>query len=79
MTAATPPCPRHAAWAVATPTLDLAEFPLSQPASLGQPPRTEPTGLDGIDPSDPMAGKLELAEEFRGIGDTEGAIDFLLD
>ncbi|HVK32153.1 MAG TPA: FimV/HubP family polar landmark protein [Burkholderiaceae bacterium] len=30
-----------------------------------------------IDASDPMARKLELAEEFRQIGDTEGARDLL--
>lgn len=30
-----------------------------------------------IDPTDPLARKLELAEEFRQIGDTEGARDLL--
>jgi pilus assembly protein FimV len=30
-----------------------------------------------IDPSDPLSRKLELAEEFRQIGDMEGARDLL--
>jgi pilus assembly protein FimV len=46
--------------------LDFGDFPLpgdSMPATLG----------DG----DPLARKLELAEEFRQIGDLEGARDLL--
>jgi pilus assembly protein FimV len=31
----------------------------------------------GVDPADPLARKLELAEEFRQIGDKEGARDLL--
>ncbi|HET9645670.1 MAG TPA: FimV/HubP family polar landmark protein [Burkholderiaceae bacterium] len=37
---------------------------------------SEGTG-DPEDPSDPLVRKLELAEEFRQIGDTEGARDLL--
>jgi pilus assembly protein FimV len=33
--------------------------------------------LDGDPASDPISRKLELAEEFRQIGDTEGARDLL--
>jgi pilus assembly protein FimV len=40
---------------------------------------TSPGGLDDLeaDGTDPLARKLELAEEFRQIGDTEGARDLL--
>ena len=56
----------------------------------GKPVNTEPAldyssmpaALDGPlevpgDPSDPLVRKLELAEEFRQIGDMEGARDLL--
>jgi pilus assembly protein FimV len=49
------------------PTLDFGDFTLpSQPSVHG-----------GLDDNDPLARKLELAEEFRQIGDMEGARDLL--
>ena len=51
----------------AEPALDYS----SMPGALDSPP--EPPG----DPSDPLVRKLELAEEFRQIGDKEGARDLL--
>jgi pilus assembly protein FimV len=49
------------------PSLDFGDFTLpSQPSMHG-----------GLDDNDPLARKLELAEEFRQIGDTEGARDLL--
>jgi pilus assembly protein FimV len=58
---------------------------------LDKPVITRPQGLDSArtdletidfstsedDGSDPLSRKLELAEEFRQIGDTEGARDLL--
>ena len=51
-----------------TPDLDFADFGLDDDG-----PATQPPNLDG----DPLARKLELAEEFRQIGDVEGARDLL--
>jgi len=49
------------------PALDFGDFTLpAQPSSLGV-----------LDENDPLARKLELAEEFRQIGDMEGARDLL--
>lgn len=49
------------------PTLDFGDFTLpAQPSVHG-----------GLDENDPLARKLELAEEFRQIGDMEGARDLL--
>jgi pilus assembly protein FimV len=50
-----------------TPALDYA----SMPADLDEAP------VQREDPSDPLLRKLELAEEFRQIGDKEGARDLL--
>jgi pilus assembly protein FimV len=51
----------------AKPSLDFGDFTLpAQPSAHG-----------GFDDSDPLARKLELAEEFRQIGDMEGARDLL--
>ena len=44
--------------------------PLTEPATIAS------DSLDNLD-SDPLARKLELAEEFRQIGDLEGARDLL--
>jgi pilus assembly protein FimV len=62
-----PPAP------VADKGLDFGEF------SIGGEPLTPPTQtLEALDdPNDPLARKLELAEEFRQIGDLEGARDLL--
>jgi pilus assembly protein FimV len=51
---------------------------LDQPASANDDPSTAPGGLsyDG-DGGDPLARKLELAEEFQRIGDKDGARDLL--
>lgn len=52
-----------------------AAAPMSAPSSFGD------SGLSALDDdgenADPLARKLELAEEFRQIGDTEGARDLL--
>ncbi|HSC00725.1 MAG TPA: FimV/HubP family polar landmark protein, partial [Burkholderiaceae bacterium] len=53
--------------AAAKPTLDFGDFTL--PA--------QPSGHGALDENDPLARKLELAEEFRQIGDMEGARDLL--
>ena len=37
----------------------------------------QPSGHAPLDENDPLARKLELAEEFRQIGDMEGARDLL--
>ena len=64
-------------------TLDFSRFPVSQPGTLSGPlsdtAPTTPGDLDDmtLDTSDPLARKLELAEEFRQIGDTDGARDLL--
>ena len=67
--------------------LDFADFPIAQPeprtVSMGRPDAavaaTEEPVIDlPIDEDgDPLARKLELAEEFRQIGDVEGARDLL--
>jgi len=49
--------------------LDFGDFGIGDDAG----PVTQPPPLDG----DPLARKLELAEEFRQIGDLEGARDLL--
>ena len=51
----------------AKPSLDFGDFTL--PA--------QPSGHTPFDDNDPLARKLELAEEFRQIGDMEGARDLL--
>jgi pilus assembly protein FimV len=52
-----------------------AAAPMTAPSSFGD------SGLSALDDdgenADPLARKLELAEEFRQIGDTEGARDLL--
>ena len=61
--------------------LDFGDFGLSAPeprtVSMGRspsaPPEMPPIDEDG----DPLARKLELAEEFRQIGDVEGARDLI--
>ncbi len=51
---------------------------LDQPVTVADDPHTTPGGLayDG-DGGDPLARKLELAEEFQRIGDKDGARDLL--
>jgi pilus assembly protein FimV len=53
--------------------LDFGEFSIGGEA-LTPPDASE---LAADDPNDPLARKLELAEEFRQIGDLEGARDLL--
>jgi pilus assembly protein FimV len=48
--------------------VDFGDFGLEETGPVTQPPSLE---------GDPLARKLELAEEFRQIGDTEGARDLL--
>ena len=60
------------------PAFDLSDISLDLDA--GAPPAPEPVdsqqGLSDLS-SDPMARKLELAEEFRQIGDADGARELL--
>ncbi len=56
--------------------MDFDEFALSQPLDLDITAPGQLEGLDGED-IDPLARKLELADEFRQIGDLEGARDLL--
>jgi len=65
--------------------LDLpTEAPLAKPAASAPAPLGRESGLGAIDlppldneHDDPLSRKLELAEEFRQIGDTDGARDLL--
>lgn len=66
--------------------LDLpAGEPIAAPAASPSGPTTVPSGFgdsglsgfDEDDAADPLSRKLELAEEFRQIGDMEGARDLL--
>ena len=59
--------------------LDFGSFPVSESGSLADTAPTTPGHLDEvvIDGGDPLARKLELAEEFRQIGDIDGARDLL--
>ncbi len=61
------PAPLSSGGAAGKPTLDFGDFTL--PA--------QPSGHAPLDENDPLARKLELAEEFRQIGDMEGARDLL--
>jgi len=61
------PAPLEASAGGGKPTLDFGDFTL--PA--------QPSGHGSLDENDPLARKLELAEEFRQIGDMEGARDLL--
>ena len=63
---AEPPAPEPPKAAAEMPGEELADFELPQGDTLEQ-----------IDPGDPLMRKIELAEEFRQIGDTEGARDLL--
>jgi pilus assembly protein FimV len=86
-----PPPPSKSAPVVEPSTFDLSDISLdldmpapSQPGALAAAPATTGSGfgdiglpsLDGDD-DDPLSRKLELAEEFRQIGDTDGARDLL--
>ena len=62
--------------------LDFGDFTLSPPepktVSMGRSPSAPSAPAAPIDESgDPLARKLELAEEFRQIGDVEGARDLI--
>jgi pilus assembly protein FimV len=54
-------------------TIDFREFDTTDRGPLTEPATAASDTLD----SDPLARKLELAEEFRQIGDLEGARDLL--
>jgi pilus assembly protein FimV len=58
-------------------SLDLDDLPASAHGALGQ--ASAPLDLPPIDDdgADPLERKIELAEEFRQIGDNEGARDLL--
>ena len=81
-----PETPVAASPAPSAPDFDLSDISLdldspSKPLSTGAVVDDEPdivTDDDVEDPNiDPMARKLELADEFRDIGDVEGARDLL--
>ncbi|OGB01164.1 MAG: hypothetical protein A3E25_09905 [Burkholderiales bacterium RIFCSPHIGHO2_12_FULL_69_20] len=58
-------------------TIDLGDFGETQPGPIGSGQGdTVSSGLGDLS-GDPLARKLELAEEFRQIGDMEGARDLL--
>ena len=76
----TAPLPRESAAPAPAPnsSLDFGDFTLPLPASGDETLPVAPTPTDlGPDEADPIARKLELAEEFRQIGDMEGARDLL--
>ena len=54
--------------------LDFGEFLVSEPGELADDVAAD---LDELAAGDPLQRKLELAEEFRQIGDLEGARDLL--
>jgi len=61
-------------------TLDFTGFGASEDGALDDKGDTAPAALEALDAadlSDPLARKLELADEFRQIGDMEGARDLL--
>ncbi|MCK6433643.1 MAG: hypothetical protein L6Q68_11510 [Aquabacterium sp.] len=60
-------------------SLDFGDFKLSEPGALSGGGGGSDLAADElpIDESDPIARKIELAEEFRQIGDMEGARDLL--
>ena len=60
-------------------TLDFSRFTVSEPGTLVDTAPTTPGNLDQVtlDNGDPLLRKLELAEEFRQIGDIDGARDLL--
>jgi pilus assembly protein FimV len=62
-------------------SLDLDAAAASAPAPLAGEGDSEALGLAEVidDSEDPFERKLELAEEFRQIGDTDGARDLLLE
>lgn len=71
---ATPPAPAPAP----NSSLDFGDFTLPLPSADDTLPVAPPPSADlGPDEADPIARKLELAEEFRQIGDMEGARDLL--
>jgi pilus assembly protein FimV len=70
----TPPAPAPAP----NSSLDFGDFTLPLPSADDTLPVAPPPSADlGPDEADPIARKLELAEEFRQIGDMEGARDLL--
>jgi len=78
----TAPLPREAATPAPAPAsntaLDFGDFTLPLPASADDTLPVAPSAPDlSADEADPIARKLELAEEFRQIGDMEGARDLL--
>lgn len=71
-----------------TPSPDATPSPSAPPAAAPVPPAAAPAAPpappaapaedpDRIDENDPLARKIELADEFRQIGDLEGARDLL--
>jgi pilus assembly protein FimV len=78
----TAPLPREAAKPAPAPapnsSLDFGDFTLPLPSADDTLPVSSAAQPElGPDDADPIARKLELAEEFRQIGDMEGARDLL--
>jgi pilus assembly protein FimV len=59
--------------------IDFTDNDTTQPGTISGMERTTPSPLDDLPggQGDPLARKLELADEFRQIGDMEGARDLL--
>lgn len=68
---AAPPVPDMLAFDLNSINLDLGDPPAAPAASAG--PDTMPSELSGLTNENPLETKLSLAEEFRAIGDLEGA------
>jgi pilus assembly protein FimV len=68
------PAAPAAAPAAAAPAPVPAATPPAAPSASPAAPAADP---DRIDEDDPLARKIELADEFRQIGDLEGARDLL--
>jgi len=69
-TAAPAPAASHGTFDLGDISLDLDDTPAPAPAAAAE-------FLDDAQPSDPMERKFELAEEFRQIGDIDGARELL--
>ena len=74
VSSSTPAACERSAWPGGATTLDFGNFADSEPGSLADGGTTTPGQFDA---TDPLARKLELADEFRQIGDMEGARDLL--
>ena len=60
-------------------TIDFGQFPATGSGDFSDAPITSPGEMDDLsrDSGNPLSRKLELADEFRQIGDIDGARDLL--